>query len=207
MSTNLRPTVKFLQLILLCGGLCGCASTKPILSEADQNRDPNSATIYVHRKSSITGGFSADHWIDWGDGAVRNAVVMQYATDPYNLALRGYIPPLQDLEPIKRAKVRSATWVDFFAIGTNEGREYVRFPEGHMLSLPSTIHWQPNACYVGKLGPGGTLVWRRPPGTLDMDFMRAAELVRTPVSLAVKAGKTYHIYYTMGLKFTIKEGP
>jgi hypothetical protein len=204
-----------LLVFVLCWGLSGCAGTKPMLSEAEQKRNPNSATIYLHRKNSITGGFSADYWIDWGEGARWNAMIYDFHTNAFpkrelSPTMERLSLTLEDLVPIKRADVRNPIVVDFLLVKTAPGEEEcLRYGRLHNFSpqigLPMP-EWQPNASVVGKVGPGATLTWNRPAGTIDLDFMRASELVRTPVRLAVEAGKTYHIEYTMGLKFMVREG-
>ena len=68
-----------------------------------------------------------------------------------------------------------------------------------------------DACIVGRVGHGGTLVWDRPPGTLDLDgfglWSGAVSYVRTPVNFRVEAGRTYHITWRNGFKFEVREEP
>jgi hypothetical protein len=53
-----------------------------------------------------------------------------------------------------------------------------------------------NCAIVGLVGPGGSLVWDRPPGTLDLDILSPPMLVGTGVRIPVEAGQTYLIRYS-----------
>jgi len=80
----------------------------------------------------------------------------------------------------------------------------------------SEVHVEPpemplNVSVVGNGGPGGGLVWDRPPGRVSLEiFARdiGGFLVHPAgADFTVEAGKTYYIEYDRSLKCTVRESP
>ncbi len=68
-----------------------------------------------------------------------------------------------------------------------------------------------DACIIGRIGFGGTVVYDRPPGMVDLDVFAtqggAVAYFTIPVKFHVEAGKTYHITSKYGYKYEVREEP
>lgn len=93
LSSRLLPIFSLPLLVLLCG--CATKTAESFLPAVGEERPPNTARIYAH-----TGLFVPLYWVDWGDGAPRNAMIRAWRPKPsgYRVVARHYaIPPDSDL--------------------------------------------------------------------------------------------------------------
>lgn len=80
-------------LVVLCG--CATKTAESFLPAVQEQRPPNTARIYAH--TGLVGPF---YWIDWGEGAPRNAMVRAWKPNPsgYRVVARHYaLPPDSNL--------------------------------------------------------------------------------------------------------------
>lgn len=188
----------------------------------------------------MLGAAVTEYWIDWGEGAPLNALVRQFPTAPQQRrggiyehpARKGEGNPLdstqrmeQMFRPIRRPiSPIHGTHVDLLRGGATDEPWFVhlsrfRYSDGLTNWTPTSprslveslvLDWPPDAYLVGRLGGGGTLVWDRPPGTLDVDIFTNGYLSPTSLNMTLEPGKTYHIdfeYTLSGRQFSVREAP
>jgi len=216
---NRLPLLIFASLVI---SLFGCVSTVHDLPPAAvAPLKPGLARIEIYRGKSMIGGATADYLLDLGADGERNGTMLQFPK-----LLKGIFGGKEDAETldtllqVKRENRRGEGVVIHYLVGAHDVRidRGVNFNDPTIVRLGTPakpnregqlrIETLPlNVSVVGKIGAGGSLIWDRSPGLVDLEIvsLEVGGLLIHPDGgkFTVEAGKTYRVTYKPSLKFEV----
>jgi hypothetical protein len=205
-----------LSLSLLILPLCGCASSKLSSAKVGKEITPGMARIHFKRSYSIVGAANSFYVLDWGTGIQYDTVMgagpnSDAATskdgDKYEAMVLALTQEKADAG--KCVALRGTAHVDVVADATTGVPKPIcthrdLLGQNVYTHESGTLSGRLNAALIGRIGPGATLTWDRPPGIARFKVDLAGQ---SSPAIPLEAGKEYRVvFHYIGGKFDVKEG-